>query len=130
MLAKEHLDSHHTTENFTANLREILVFWDEREYPAGFDALLAELGNPVLPNLKRRRCMGRQLRNRQPKSVDSLARIEKLDVMLKTLGTRSEAAEVREYVLTDYLLRYLFSGNTIHLLAIKHHQQLAFDFAR
>jgi hypothetical protein len=39
-----------------------------------------------------------------------------MDVTLKTLGSPSEAADVREYVMT------------IHLLAIKHQKQLVFDF--
>jgi plasmid stabilization system protein ParE len=117
------------TENFTANLQEIAGFWDEREYPAGFDALLAELLNPVIPNLMHHPRMGRHFSNRQPQSVDGLARVQKMEALLKTLGTRSDAPEVREYVMTDYLLLYLLSGTTIHLLAIKHHKQLAFDFA-
>lgn len=117
------------TENFTANLRDISVFWDVREYPAGFDALLAELRQPVIPNLTRHPRMGRHFRNRQPQSVDGLARIQQMDAMLKALGTPGETAEVREYVMTDYLLLYLLSGTTLHLLAIKHQKQLAFDFA-
>lgn len=118
------------TENFTANLREIAAFWDEREYPAGFDALLAELRSPVIPNLTHHPRMGRHFRNRQPQSVDSLARVRKMNEMLETMGARGEVAEVREYVMTDYLLLYLLSGTTIHLLAIKHQKQLAFDFTQ
>ena len=117
-----------TTENFTANLQEIAAFWDGREYPAGFDALLAELSDPVNPNLMRHPRMGRHFRLRHPQSVDSLARVQKMDAMLKTMGTLREAAEVREYVMTDYLLLYLLADTTIHLLAIKHQKQLAFDF--
>ena len=117
-----------STENFTANLQEIAAFWDDREYPAGFDTLLAELAKPVIPNLMRHPRMGRDFFARQPQSVDSLARVQKMEAMLQTLGTRSASAEVREYVMTDYLLLYLLSDTTIHLLAIKHHKQLAFDF--
>ncbi len=117
-----------TTANFTANLREIEAFWDSNQYPAGFDALLAELSNPVIPNLTQHPRMGRNFLTRQPQSVDSLVRTRKMLALLKTLGSSSESAEVREYVMTDYLLLYLLSGATIHLLAIKHHKQLAFDF--
>lgn len=117
------------TENFTANLQAIAAFWDGREYPAGFDALLAELTSPVIPNLMHHPRMGRDFFVRPPQSVDSLARLQNLDTTRKALGTLREAAEVREYVMTDYLLLYLLSGTTIHLLGIKHHKQLAFDFA-
>jgi hypothetical protein len=51
-----------------------------------------------------------------------------MDAMLKTMETLREAAEVREYVMTDYLLLYLLADTAIHLLAIKHQKQLAFDF--
>lgn len=117
-----------TTENFTANLQEIAGFWDTRECPAGFDALLTELRDPVFPNLRRNPRMGRNFLARQPQSVDSLARMRTMDAMLKSLAIQSDVAEVREYVMTDYLLLYLLVDITIHLLAIKHQKQLAFDF--
>jgi hypothetical protein len=37
--------------------------------------------------------------------------------------------EIREYVMTDYLLLYALAGEVIYLLAIKHQKQLAFAFS-
>jgi hypothetical protein len=56
-----------------------------------------------------------------------VAPIQKLDALLRTLDTAAARAEVREYVMTDYLLLYALVGEVIYLLAIKHHKQLSFD---
>jgi hypothetical protein len=102
------------TQNITADLQEIAAFWHDRDYPAGSDAMLAELNLPAIPNLICHPRMGRNFFARQPQSIDDQIRVQKLAALLKTM-----AAELREYVITDYLLLYLLSGTTIHLLAIK-----------
>jgi hypothetical protein len=115
------------TENLTGNLRNVEAFWDENQYPQGFDGLIDELTDSVVPIIKRHPRMGRNFLQRQPRSVDAVARIQKLDALLRTLATDAARAEVREYVMTDYLLLYALVGEVIYLLAIKHHKQLSFD---
>lgn len=63
---------------------------------------------------------------RQTKSIETQARLQKLDALLSTLNTDIKAAEIREYVMTDYLLLYALVSDVIYLLAIKHQKQLSF----
>ena len=115
------------TENLTANLRVVESFWDENQFAQGFDRLVDELTDAVVPILKRHPRMGRNFLQRQPGSIDAAMRAQKLDALLRTLDTDTTRAEVREYVMTDYLLLYALVGEVIYLLAIKHHKQLSFD---
>ena len=78
-------------------------------------------------NLERHPRIGRNFLQRQNESIEAQTRIQKLDALLITLGTDTERAEIREYVMTDYLLLYALVGDVIYLLAIKHHKQLSFD---
>ena len=115
------------TENLTANLRNVETFWDENQFAQGFDRLVDELGDSVVPILKRHPRMGRNFLQRQPASVDAATRAQKIDALLRTLDTDTARAEVREYVMTDYLLLYALVGEVTYLLAVKHHKQLSFD---
>ena len=115
------------TENLTTNLRNVETFWDENQFAQGFDRLVDELGDSVVPILKRHPRMGRNFLQRQSKSVDAVTRIQKIDALLRTLDTDTARAEVREYVMTDYLLLYALVGEVTYLLAVKHHKQLSFD---
>ena len=115
------------TENLTTNLRNVETFWDENQFAQGFDRLVDELGDSVVPILKRHPRMGRNFLQRQPVSIDAATRAQKLDALLRTLNADTARAEVREYVMTDYLLLYALAGDVIYLLAIKHHKQLSFD---
>ena len=115
------------TDNLKTNLLDIEAFWDENQFPQGFDRLVDELTEPVIPNLTRHPRMGRNFLQRPPKSVETLARRQKLDALLHTLDTSTETAEAREYVMTDYLLLYALVGGVVYLLALKHHKQLSFD---
>ena len=63
---------------------------------------------------------------RQTQSIGTQDRLDKLKALLATLGTDTEHAEIREYVMTDYLLLYALVGDVIYLLAIKHHKQQSF----
>jgi hypothetical protein len=65
---------------------------------------------------------------RQPGSVETTNALEKLRTTLSALTTDMDA--LREYVIRDYLLLYAQVGGVIFLLAIRHHRQLSFDFAR
>ena len=84
------------TENLTANLRVVESFWDENQFAQGFDRLIDELTDAVVPILKRHPRMGRNFLQRQPRSVDAVARMQKIDALLRTLGTDAASAEVRE----------------------------------
>ena len=47
---------------------------------------------------------------------------------LDTLRKQLRDGELREYVLSDFLLLYTKYGQTVYLHSIKHHRQLSFDF--
>ena len=115
------------TANFEANLDSIDAYWDACQFPAGYGQLLTELANTALVHLQNHPRMGRNFMNRQSQSVEALARAQKLDALLSTVGTNTEVMEIREYVMTDYLLLYALAVKFIHLLALKHHKQLSFD---
>lgn len=114
------------THNITTNLQGIEAFWEECQFPNGFDRLVDELGEPVIANLKRHPRLERNFLQRQAQSIETQARLDKLKALLATLGTNAEQAEIREYVMTDYLLLYALVGDVIYLLAIKHQKQLTF----
>ena len=116
-----------STANFSANLDSIEAFWDECEFPEGHGKLLAELASTTLVHLQNHPRMGRDFLQRQPESIDAQARLQKLDTLLRTQGASTPNAEIREYVMSDYLLLYALADDVIHLLAIKHHKQLSFD---
>ena len=116
------------TANFEKNLEEIERFLIEAEAPQTYDALLDELLEAVTPNLERFPGMGRPFMLCLPRSVETTNALAALRAKLLALTTDPEA--LREYVLKDYLLLYAQIGGAIHLLAIRHQQQLSFDFAR
>ena len=115
------------TDNYRATLDSIEAYWAACLFPAGNGKLLTELAATALVHLRNHPRMGRNFLQRQSRSVDTETRAQKLDALLITLGTDAERAEIREYVMTDYLLLYALAGDVIHLLAIKHHKQLSFD---
>lgn len=112
------------TANFLANLDSIEAFWKENTFPRGFDQLLDELQQRVLPHLARHPRMGRRFMARRVRSVEAQGMHDALVQRLKLL---SSEAEVREYVMDSYLILYLVLDQTLHLLSIRHHKQLAFD---
>ena len=115
------------TANYSANLDSTEAYWDSCRFPLGNDRLLAELADTVVLNLQNHPRMGRNFLQRQTKSIEAQTRLQKLQALLATLNTDAERAEIREYVMTDYLLLYALTGSVIYLLAIKHHKQLSFD---
>ncbi len=115
------------TGNFERNLADIEGFLIEAKAPGAFDALLDELLDTVIPNLERFPGMGRTFFSRIPHSVETTHGVEALREKLSTLT--SDLAGLREYVMDDYLVLYAQIGEDVHLLAIKHHRQLSFDFA-
>lgn len=114
------------TANFERNLEEVEAFLLEAEDPQAFDALLADLIEIVIPNLERYPAMGRSFLERPVRSVETDNGIARLVQQLKAIATDSE---LREYMMTHYLLLYAQIRGTVYLLSIRHQRQLSFDLA-
>jgi hypothetical protein len=118
----------HFTANFEANLSAIEAFWADNAWPVGFDKLLDELTDTTVPNLERFPQMGRNfLQQRRATSVEALTRQEALQQQLAQIASD---AELREYLMQDYLVLYALVRDDVYLLSIRHHKQLSFDFAQ
>lgn len=115
------------TANFERNLDEIEQFLIEAGASQAFGALLDELTDTVIPNLERFPAMGHSFLNRPIRSVEASNGMDTLQGKLLKMG---EDVEIREYVLQHYLVLYTSDGSLIHLLSIRHHKQLSFDFQR
>ena len=113
------------TANFERNLEEAEAFLLAAEAPQAFDALLDELTDTVIPNLERFPGMGRLFFERPTRSVEASNGIDGLKRKLKAIA---KDGEIREYVMSHYLLLYARLDATIYLLSIRHHRQLSFDF--
>ncbi len=114
------------TANYSANLDRIEDYWYACQFPLGYDRLLEELADTVVNHLQNHPRLGRNFLQRQSHSISAQDRLEQLKALLATLDTDTEHAEIREYVMTDYLLLYALVREVIYLLAIKHHKQLTF----
>lgn len=115
------------TASFERNLEAIDGFLAQADATHAFDALLEELSGTVIPNLERFPGIGRPFFERPVRSVETTNRVERLAEQLKALDPHGE---LREYVMTDYLLLYARLQGTVYLLSIRHHRQLSFDFDR
>ena len=109
------------TANFERNLESIEQFSLEVDAPQAFDALLDELEKTVIPNLERFAGSGRPFMERPIRSVETS---NSLDALAKKSGD----GELREYLISSYLILYARYDAVIYLLSIKHHRQLSFDF--
>jgi len=121
------------TANFETNLQSIEIFWADNKFPAGYDRLLDELIDTVVSNLERHPRLGRSFMNRRPESVEAQAQQERLQAKM---AAYAQPADMREYVMADYVVLYAVLDATvalpsvIHLVSIKHHKQLSFDLER
>lgn len=115
------------TANVERNLGDIERFLDEAGSPQAFAALLDELLDTVIPNLARFPDMGRPFLAHPTRSVETANALAGLRVRLSALTPDTNA--LREYLLEHYLVLYARIGDTVHLLAIRHHRQLSFDLA-
>lgn len=113
------------TANVERNLEEVDAFLLNADTRQTFDTLLDELLETVIPNLERFPDLGRRLFDRQTRSIEVGNGIERLK---RTLAAAGDRGEIREYVLSNYLLLYARFDQTLYLLAIRHHRQLSFDF--
>ncbi|BEP51878.1 MULTISPECIES: type II toxin-antitoxin system RelE/ParE family toxin [Variovorax] len=117
--------------NFASNLESIEAFWLDNDFAQGYERLLDALTDVVVPNLQRHPRMGRHFLKRAVESVEAKRLLERIGLQLSALGPN---AELREYVMDEYLVLYLVSdgdpgdAGIVQLLAIKHHRQLGFDW--
>ncbi len=109
------------TANFERNLEAIEAFLTEVRAPQAYDLLLDNLADTVIPNLEQFPAMGRLFLERPAYSVEVANALARLQLKLGD-------DELREYLFGDYLVLYAQFGEAIHLLSIKHHRQLSFDF--
>lgn len=114
------------TRNFERNLDDVERFLEESEASGAFDMLLDELTETVILNLESFPKMGRPFLDRPALSVEAMGRVAKLRTQLDDLGSGSD---IREYVLSHYLVLYAVTETMVYLLSIRHHRQLSFDFA-
>lgn len=114
------------TAHFGRNLEQIEAFLLETEAPQTFDALLDVLTDTVIPNLERFPHMGRVFSARPARSVEVANGIERLSAQFKEIAQSVD--QLREYVMSNYLLLYAKINTTVYLLSIGHHRQLSFDF--
>ncbi len=112
------------TSNFERNLEELETFLIQAEAPHAFDALLDELTDNVIPNLENFPGMGRLFLQRSVRSVEVAQATARLT---QQLGALAKDGELREYVMTHYLLLYAHIQGTVYLLSIRHQRQLSFD---
>lgn len=113
----------HITQNFENNLDGIQQFLIDIEIPEQFDILIDNVFGTIIPNLERFPNIGVNFLDRLPVSVEAMGLIDSIHRYLKGKG------DIREYISGDYLVLYALIGNDLFLLCIKHHKQLAFDFA-
>lgn len=109
------------TANFESNLSTIEAFYTDAQAPRGYEVVIDELLDTVIPNLERFPDIGRPFLERQCGSVEALA-------AQTLLRAKLGKGQLREYVLKTTIVLYLRMDAVIHLLAIKHHRQLSFDF--
>lgn len=115
------------THNFERNLELLEAFLVEAGAGHAFDALLDELTDTVIPNLEGCPDMGRLFLQRPVRSVEVANAIVRLAAQL---GALASDGELREYVMTNYLLLYARIKGSVYLLSIRHQRQLSFDFPR
>lgn len=113
------------TAHFERKLEELEAFLMHAEAPDVFDALLDTLTDAVIPNLETFPEMGRFFTDRPLHSVESTNGMARLT---NQLGSLAKAGELREYVMTHYLLLYARLNGTVYLLSIRHHRQLSFGY--
>ena len=112
------------TASFLERLEAIEAFLVEADAAVAFDRLLAELRATVIPNLRRFPRIGRRYLEQPPQSAEALAQLAALPA--------SAADRLREYLHGDYLILYTVatSGHLVHMLAVRHHRELSFQFSR
>jgi hypothetical protein len=111
------------TANFERNLEMVEEFLAKEKASGAFEGLLAQLADEIIPALERYPEIGSDFLARAPLSTKGQVLFEKVAKLLKP-GT-----SLRQLTVGDYLVLYMHSEQVIHLLSIRHHRQLSFDFA-
>jgi hypothetical protein len=112
------------TASFLERLAAIESFLTEADAGAAYGRLLDELRTTVIPNLRRFPRIGRRYLDQPPQSAEALAQL--------AAWPAGAADRLREYVHGDYLILYTVAtpGHLVHLLSIRHHRELSFQFFR
>lgn len=112
------------TASFLERVAAIEAFLAKAEAAFAYDRLLDELRSTVIPNLRRFPCIGRRYLDQPPQSAEALAQLAALPA--------GAADRLREYLHGDYLILYAVAtpGHLVHLLSIRHHRELSFQFSR
>ena len=112
------------TASFVDRLAAIESFLTEADAASAYDKLLDDLRTTVIPNLRRFPRIGRRYLDQPPQSAEALAQLAALPA--------GAADRLREYLHGDYLILYTVAtpGHLVHLLSIRHHRELSFQFSR
>lgn len=112
------------TASFLERLAAIEAFLTEADAAFAYDRLLEELRTTVVPNLRRFPRIGRRYLEQPPQSAEALAQLAALPA--------GAAERLREYLHGDYLILYTVAtpGHLVHLLSIRHHRELSFQFSK
>ena len=112
------------TASFLDRLAAIESFLNEADAVSAYDRLLDELRTAVIPNLRRFPRIGRRYLDQPPQSAEALAQLSALPA--------GAADRLREYLHGDYLILYTVAtpGHLVHLLSIRHHRELSFQFTQ
>jgi hypothetical protein len=112
------------TASFLERLAAIEPFLTEVEAGAAYERLLDELRAIVIPNLRRFPRIGRRYLDQPPQSAEALAQLAALPA--------GAVDRLREYLHGDFLILYMLAtpGHLVHLLSIRHHRELSFQFSR
>jgi hypothetical protein len=108
------------TENFARNLETLRLFLGA-EGDLAFSRLLDRLFDDIIPTICRFPQSGRPFLAHASRSIETQTRVKRLRARLPP------GDDLREFVLDDYLLLYIYRGNRLIFLALKHHRQLSFD---
>lgn len=111
------------TASYLDRLAAIETFLTEAGAGAAYDRLLDELRTTVIPNLRCFPRIGRRYLDQPPQSAEALAQLAALPA--------GAADRLREYLHGDYLILYTVAtkGHLVHLLSIRHHRELSFQFS-
>lgn len=110
------------TASFRARLTAIETFLNDADAAKQFDALLDDLLAAVIPNLEQFPRLGRRYLDAPPQSAEALDQLSR--------WPNGSADRLREYPHGDYLILYLVDADErrVHLLSIRHHRELSFQF--
>ena len=111
------------TASFLERLAVIEAFLTAADAAFAYDTLLDELRSTVIPNLRRFPRIGRRYLDQPPQSAEALSQLAALPA--------GAADRLREYLHGDYLILYTVAtrGQRVHLLSIRHHRELSFQFS-